>query len=75
MASSRAAFTSPFSHALAGRCILAVVNDNWHSIAYVYAKIVEPEAVQAQLLTMDETCRVAANIAKLPALLGARREE
>ncbi len=45
------------------------------SIAYIYAKMTEAEAVQAKVLTMDEARRVAANIAKLPKLLGAKREE
>ncbi len=39
-----------------------VVRDaNGQAIAYVYAKMLEPEAVQAKVLTMDEARRVVAS--------------
>jgi hypothetical protein len=41
------------------------------SLAYVYARDTKADADIAKVLTMDEACRVAINIAKLPALLGA----
>ena len=51
-----------------------VVRDsNDQAIAYVYSRANEAEAMQAKVLTEDEARRIAANIAKLPALL--KREE
>ena len=46
---------------------------NQRSLAYVYSRANEAEAMQAKVLTEDEARRIAANIAKLPALL--MREE
>jgi K+/H+ antiporter YhaU regulatory subunit KhtT len=51
-----------------------VVRDaNGQALAYVYSRATETDAMQAKVLTDDEARRVAANIAKLPALL--QREE
>ena len=41
------------------------------SLAYVYARETRDDADTAKVLTMDETRRIASNIAKLPTLLGA----
>jgi hypothetical protein len=48
-----------------------VVRDaNNQALAYVYSRATEAEAMQAKVLTEDEARRVAANIARLPELLG-----
>jgi hypothetical protein len=47
-----------------------VVRDaNGQALAYVYARATMAEAMQAKTLTQDEARRIAANIARLPALL------
>ena len=48
-----------------------VVRDaNGQSIAYVYSRETEAEALQAKVLTKDEARRIAVNVARLPQLLG-----
>jgi hypothetical protein len=48
-----------------------VVRDaNGQALAYVYSRASETDAMQAKVLTDDEARRVAANIARLPELLG-----
>jgi hypothetical protein len=48
-----------------------VVRDaNGQALAYVYSRPTETDAMQAKVLTEDEARRIAANIARLPHLLG-----
>jgi ABC transporter substrate binding protein len=47
-----------------------VVRDaNGFAVAYVYGRLTEDEVITAKQMTMDETRRVASNIAKLPEML------
>ena len=48
-----------------------VIDAQGQSIAYVYSRESEADAHIAKVLTEDEARRIASNIAKLPALLGA----
>jgi hypothetical protein len=48
-----------------------VVDAQGQSLAYVYSRATPADANIAGVLTEDEARRIAANIAKLPALLGA----
>ena len=48
-----------------------VVDANQQSLAYVYSRETPSDAQIANALTEDEARRIASNIAKLPALLGA----
>lgn len=53
-----------------------VIRDaNGQALAFVYARENEAEARQAKVLTNDEARRVAANIARLPELLGKGEPE
>ena len=48
-----------------------VVDAQGQSLAYIYASETRADADTAKVLTTDEARRIAGNIAKLPALLGA----
>jgi K+/H+ antiporter YhaU regulatory subunit KhtT len=53
-----------------------VVRDaNGQALAYLYSRDNEDEARQAKVLTKDEARRIAANIARLPELLGKGERE
>ena len=52
-----------------------VVDANGQALAYVYSRDHPNAAHIANLLTHDEARRIAANIAKLPVLLGTRRPD
>jgi hypothetical protein len=47
-----------------------VKDANGQALAYVYGRETKADADIAKVLTLDEARRVAANIAKLPGLLG-----
>ena len=51
-----------------------VLDANQQSLAYVYSRETERDAQIAGVLTENEARRIASNIAKLPALLGATKE-
>jgi hypothetical protein len=48
---------------------------NGQAVAYIYFQRDKNEARQANVLTHDEACRIAASIAKLPELLSCKGEE
>jgi K+/H+ antiporter YhaU regulatory subunit KhtT len=48
----------------------SVRDANGQALAYIYSRDNEAEARQAKVLTKDEARRIAANIARLPELLG-----
>ncbi len=48
-----------------------VCDANGQSLAYIYSRESTADAITAHVLTADEARRIASNIAKLPALLGA----
>jgi len=52
---------------------LKIIDANGQSLAYVYSRETKDAANIAGVLTEDEARRIAANIAKLPVLLGKAR--
>ena len=47
-----------------------IVDGNGQTLAHVYGHVDQRDAAVAKALTLDETRRIAVNIAKLPTLLG-----
>ena len=52
-----------------------MIDANGQSLAYVYGHADPRDAGIANSLTLDEARRIAANIAKLPSLLGKASQE
>jgi hypothetical protein len=52
-----------------------VCDANGQSLAYVYSSENPNDAFMRKVLTLDEARRIAANIAKLPVLLGQARPD
>jgi len=48
-----------------------VLDASGQALAYVYARETKAEADIAKVLTFDEARRIAANVARLPEMLGA----
>ena len=48
-----------------------VLDASGQALAYVYARDTKAQADIAKVLTFDEARRIAANVARLPGLLGA----
>jgi hypothetical protein len=55
--------------------MLIVRDHNGQALAFVYCEDEPGRRTTATILTRDEARRIAANIAKLPGLLGAERPE
>jgi hypothetical protein len=65
-------FPPPWSAEPTPNCFI-VRDANGQQIAYVYCENEPGRRSAAKLLTKDEARRIAANIAKLPDMLSARR--
>jgi hypothetical protein len=63
-------FPSPWDIQEHDRNCFIVRDNNGQALAYVYFEIEPGRRTAANLLTRDEARRIAANIAKLPGLLG-----
>jgi hypothetical protein len=51
-----------------------VLDATGQALAYIYGREIRADAATAHVLTMDEARRIAAKIAKLPALLAANSD-
>jgi hypothetical protein len=67
-------FPPPWTAEETDACFI-VRDANGQALSYVYFESEPGRRTAANLLTRDETRRVAANIARLPELLGAARPE
>ena len=63
-------FPSPWTVEEYGRDCFIVRDNKGQALAYVYYEAEPGRHTAANLLTRDEARRIAANIAKLPTLLG-----
>jgi hypothetical protein len=64
-------FPTPWTFDVANNACFIVRDHNGLAIAYVYFESEPGRRAAANLMTKDEARRIAANIAKLPGLLGA----
>jgi endo-1,4-beta-D-glucanase Y len=68
-------FPAPWTFDEANNACFIVHDHNRFAVAYVYFESEPGRRVAANLLTKDEARRIAANIAKLPGLLGNARAQ
>ena len=68
-------FPPPWTFDEANNSCFIVRDHNGLAVAYVYFEVEPGRRATANLLTKDEARRIAANIAKLPGLLGAARAQ
>jgi len=52
-----------------------VLDASGQALAYIYARDTLQDAQHAKVMTFDEARRVAANVAKLPDLLGVNKSD
>jgi len=67
----RRSFPPPWDIEEANKACFIVRDQNGQALAYVYFESEPGRRTAANLLTRDEARRIAANIARLPELLGA----